>query len=152
MAPLQHVETRIPRRLTPLSYRAVRWVILSADASPGRVAFIHELLAECPAPVRAGFGRLLAGLDLTASIPHLAAPVLVIAGEKDRLLPPWHSEQLAERLPNVSDLVVLPGVGHVAPIEKPGAVTSRLAELAQPLSPSYPGSVSPPIGARTSPE
>jgi len=155
VAPLQRAGARLPARLTPLSYRAVRRVVASPSASPGRVAFLHQLIVECPAPVRSGFGQLLAGLDLSQAVRHLNAPTLVIAGELDRLLPPWHSEQLAANLPNLVELAVLDGVGHVAPIEAEQAVSDRLAALAattlaapagRSVAVAYPGSVAPLMG------
>lgn len=49
-------------------------------------------------------------LDETRQIQH---PVLVIAGDRDPVIPFRHQEKYAALLPN-SRLLVLPGVGHVA--------------------------------------
>lgn len=138
VGPMQHLQARLPTRLTPVTLRLVRHVETGEAASPGRVALLHRMLVNCPAPVRAGYGRLLSRLDLTESVPQLTAPTLLIAGEQDRLLPPVHSRRLAEQLPDVIELVELPHVGHMSPIEAPEIVTEWLARLLGTISPFTP--------------
>jgi pimeloyl-ACP methyl ester carboxylesterase len=120
---------RVPNRIEPVTLRLVKQWALSRLASPGRVAFCAQMFLSAPPVVRAGFARLLMELDLTPSLQHLVVPTAIIASEEDRLLPPWHSQQLARTLPRVVDYVELPGVGHMAPIEAPDEVTRRLLRL-----------------------
>jgi pimeloyl-ACP methyl ester carboxylesterase len=122
---------RLPQSTTPLSYRAMRYIALSADASPGAVAFIERMIADCPAPVRAGFGRSLSTLDLSTSVPQLDVPTVVMVGSLDRLTPPWHARKLGETLPQAVEVAEIEGVGHSLPVEAPDEVTSRLADLAR---------------------
>ena len=64
--------------------------------------------------------------DLTASLGALACPVLYIVGEEDALCPPaWHAEW-HRRTPRAA-LEVLPGAGHMAPLERPHAFSATLA-------------------------
>jgi pimeloyl-ACP methyl ester carboxylesterase len=130
--PLQ-ARTRLPKNLTPLGYRALRWAAFGRHVEPGSIAFLHRMVVECPAPVRAGFGRLFPTLDLTESVQHVSAPAVVIVGERDRLLPPWHGQQLASHLPRLDEHVELRGIGHMAPLEAPEEVTSRLRRLGRGL-------------------
>ena len=130
LAPMITSGYRYSTRFEPISYRMVRRLNISSHASPGVGAFLHRMELSCPAPVRAGFGRLFSDLDLSGSVPSLTVPTLVIAGEEDRLLPPWHSRQLADGLPSLVELVELPGVAHMAPLEAPQEVTSRIRQLA----------------------
>lgn len=130
ISPLMATRFSYSTRLEPVSFRIVRRLNVSSSASPGVVAFLHRMELGCPAPVRAGFGRLFSDLDLSGSVPSLAVPSMVIAGEEDRLLPPWHSRQLAGGLPSLVELAVLPGVAHMAPLEAPNEVTSRIRQLA----------------------
>jgi pimeloyl-ACP methyl ester carboxylesterase len=51
-----------------------------------------------------------------ASLRRIKQPALIIFGEQDRLVPPRLAVRLAQHLPN-SELVVLPGVGHVPQFE-----------------------------------
>jgi pimeloyl-ACP methyl ester carboxylesterase len=122
---------RLPKSTTPLSYRATRYIALSRSATPGAVAFIERMTADCPAPVRAGFGRSLSTLDLYTSVPKLDVPTVVMVGELDRLTPPWHARKLGETLPQAVEVAEIEGVGHSLPIEAADEVTSRLADLAR---------------------
>jgi len=60
----------------------------------------------------------------------LTVPTIVIAGELDRLTPPSHSRRIADALPQLERLIVLPNTGHMAPLERPTDVGDALAELA----------------------
>lgn len=59
-------------------------------------------------------------------------PALVVVGEQDTLTPPSDSRALAEALPD-SRLVVLPGAGHLTPMEDPGAVTKAILDFYERL-------------------
>jgi pimeloyl-ACP methyl ester carboxylesterase len=57
---------------------------------------------------------------------RITVPTLLVAGEQDALVPiACHEEVAAE----VADprLVVLPGTGHLAPLEEPAAVAAALS-------------------------
>jgi pimeloyl-ACP methyl ester carboxylesterase len=56
-------------------------------------------------------------------------PVLVVAGERDRVLPTHHSRRLVELLLD-AELLTLPDVGHVAMLERPELVTAALDRFA----------------------
>lgn len=51
-------------------------------------------------------------------LPKIGVPALIIAGEEDITTPVACAERMARRLPN-SRLEVLPGAGHLVPIERP---------------------------------
>jgi pimeloyl-ACP methyl ester carboxylesterase len=114
----------------PLALRGVKYVAMSPGASPARVAFAEEMTRACRPRVRAGYGRSLSTLDLYDAIGHVTVPTLVIAGEKDKLTPPGHARKLAEALPSEVELLEVPGVGHLAPLEDPDAVSRALRALA----------------------
>lgn len=70
-------------------------------------------------------------LDVREALPGLVeTPVLIVAGSKDILTPPAHSQALAEALP-AAELIVVPGVGHLLQIERPGPVTHAILALLQ---------------------
>jgi pimeloyl-ACP methyl ester carboxylesterase len=121
----------VPQRSTPLSHRAVRYIALSRSASPATVAFTERMVSETPAPARGGFGRIFHELDLYDSLAHLGVPTTVIVGENDRLTPSWHARRMAELLPDVVDVVEIPEIGHMAPLEAPAQVTQVLRDLAR---------------------
>lgn len=68
-------------------------------------------------------------LDVRETLPGLVeTPVLIVAGSKDVLTPPAHSEALARALP-AAEHVVVPGVGHLLQLERPGPVTDAVFGL-----------------------
>lgn len=68
-------------------------------------------------------------LDVRETLPGLVeTPVLIVAGSKDVLTPPPHSEALAEALP-AAEHIVVPGVGHLLQLERPGPVTEAVFGL-----------------------
>ena len=120
---------RFQARPARVVHRVVRRVAMGPTASAADVALVARLAAACPPDVRAAFGLTLAGLDIDDAVDSLAVPTLVIAGTSDRLTPPSHSRRLAERLPEPVELIELPGIGHMAPIEAREEVSTMLRGL-----------------------
>jgi pimeloyl-ACP methyl ester carboxylesterase len=74
------------------------------------------------------FVRLLesaAAHDVTAHLPNVRAPTLVIAGGRDGFTPTRLSVAMHEAIPQ-SELLVLPDGTHVAPLEHPAVVAKRV--------------------------
>ena len=118
-----------PGWLAPVSRRAVRYVTLGPDATPAQVAFCHDVVLSCRRDTWAGWGAVLARLDLTEAVPSLRTPTLVMAGDRDRLTPPSHARRLHRALPQPAGLVVVEGAGHMLPVERADAVNTRLREF-----------------------
>lgn len=49
---------------------------------------------------------------------EISVPVLIVQSEHDEFIKPEHAEYLARSIPN-AELVVLPGVSHFAPLQRP---------------------------------
>lgn len=64
--------------------------------------------------------------DVTAHLPHLQTPTLILCGEEDQMTPPKLSQELAENLPNARYMSI-PEAGHWIMLEQ-GA---RLAQEIQ---------------------
>lgn len=101
-------------------------------AQPGERA--REIaLAQDPAQVAAAVAAIRDRPDSTALLSELSVPALVVAGSDDALIPPAESVAMAKALPR-AQLVLLPGVGHLPPLERPeelaGDVLRLLDELA----------------------
>ncbi len=76
----------------------------------------------------AGALRFMASWDLLplqTQLPQLAAPLLLIAGDNDRTLPPQHAQRVAQRVPGAR-CVRLTGLGHLAHEEDAGLVFSTM--------------------------
>jgi pimeloyl-ACP methyl ester carboxylesterase len=69
-------------------------------------------------------------MDIDHALPRLNIPTLVMAGANDRLTPPVHAQRIADALPSLESLVVLPATGHMGPLERPDDVAEALAALA----------------------
>jgi pimeloyl-ACP methyl ester carboxylesterase len=126
---LLSARTPLPTRSSPVSHRAVRYVALSPSASPATVAFCERIVLACRRDVRAACGATVSELDLRASIASLDVPAVVIAGARDKLTPPVHTQRLAEALPRTVQYIEIPRAGHMTPVEAPGDVTAAIRSL-----------------------
>lgn len=68
---------------------------------------------------------LLGRPDSRPDLPAIACPTLVLAGREDALTPPELALEMAAAIPDAT-LVLLPRCGHLAPMERPEAVTRQL--------------------------
>jgi pimeloyl-ACP methyl ester carboxylesterase len=70
--------------------------------------------------VRRAMASMLAGSDVTDSLlPNLKMPVLIAWGAEDRIAPLEQGEKMHQLVPQ-SELDVVPGCGHLAPVECTG--------------------------------
>ncbi len=67
-------------------------------------------------------------------LPDLNVPTLVVAGQHDTFTPAWLSERMDELLPN-SELLMIPGGSHVAPIEQPELLHLRFRDFLTKITP-----------------
>jgi 3-oxoadipate enol-lactonase / 4-carboxymuconolactone decarboxylase len=61
-------------------------------------------------------------------LARISVPALVLCGAEDRLTPPRLSQALAGGLP-AARLELVPGAGHMLPLETPAAVATALGAL-----------------------
>jgi pimeloyl-ACP methyl ester carboxylesterase len=120
----------LPRFSTPLTAAAIRYIAFGPTATPAQVAFFERMLIACPPDVRANVGIALSELELHDALARLDVPTIVIAGDRDRMTPPAHARRIAQMLPQLERLTVLEETGHMAPLERPDAVTEALVALA----------------------
>jgi pimeloyl-ACP methyl ester carboxylesterase len=78
---------------------------------------------------RDGFARQ-SEADMTINIaeflPNVTAPTLIVSSADDRIVPPRHQQELADRIPHAT-LLRLPG-GHGLPAENPALLTAKITE------------------------
>lgn len=89
--------------------------------------------ALTPGPAALADWRATDGFDRLHDVGELDLPVLVLAGEVDRLTPPAYAEFVAEHAPS-AELVVLPGAGHWLPVEEAVQVADTVAAFVHRLS------------------
>lgn len=66
--------------------------------------------------------------ELPGGLPALAGidrPVLVLQGAEEEIIRHDHAAAIAAAIPG-GELVVLPGVGHVAPLQDPAGFTAAI--------------------------
>lgn len=80
------------------------------------------------ASARAGFLVGMSRMDLRPGHGHIEVPTKVVVGTQDRLTPLRMAKVLARGIAD-SELVVLPGAGHMLPLERPQEVAEVIAGL-----------------------
>jgi pimeloyl-ACP methyl ester carboxylesterase len=74
---------------------------------------------------------MLSGQDATDTLlPRLKMPVLLIWGAEDRITPLSQGEKMHRLVPQ-SDLVVIPGCGHLAPVQCAPAMAPKVLAFVQ---------------------
>ena len=105
-----------------------------APATLGRLPDVAEGLRALMSstPVAGMVGALAAMRDREGSeplLPTLAGiPTLIVAGEADALIPPDQARAMATSIPGAR-IVIIPGAGHLPPVEQPEITTARLREF-----------------------
>ncbi len=105
---------------------ALRDKILSPAAPEAmKRRWMEEMMKSPPAGVAAGARALAGRPDLRPLLPRIDVPTLVVVGEDDQITPPSLMREMHEAIPG-SRFVVIPGAGHLTPVEKPGEFVDAL--------------------------
>lgn len=112
--------------------RFVQYGALAPQSTAEHVRFSADIIAACPAVTRARVGSAMIGVDVWGGVRNLTVPTTVLAGVEDRLTPPVHSVRIAGVLRDAGVLretIILPGVGHMSPVEAGREVNEAIAGL-----------------------
>ncbi|MDH3260207.1 MAG: alpha/beta fold hydrolase [Acidimicrobiia bacterium] len=90
-----------------------------------RVRLRGMIEATAPETIVASLEGMARRADRTDILSSITVPTLVMVGADDGLTPPDMAEHMAELIPT-AELVVIPGAGHLPPIETPEAVNDAL--------------------------
>lgn len=97
-------------------------------ARPDVLRRAREMIeSQPPAGVAWAQRAMAARPDATETLLSAEVPALVIAGAQDTLTPPATAREMADGLPG-SRLLILPGAGHLSPMEDPAAVSGALCD------------------------
>lgn len=110
-----------------------RWSVSGSIGRPRRRTHVESTLdafAATTGNARAGYLVAMSGMDLRGCLPGLDVPTTVMVGTADRLTPPRAARVLADHLPD-SKLVLLPGAGHMLPLEAPDRIIDALRDVAR---------------------
>jgi pimeloyl-ACP methyl ester carboxylesterase len=93
---------------------------------PDVVALVRgSILGARPEAIAAALAGLGAREDSRPTLGAIRVPTLVLVGEEDSLTPPAEAEAMTSAIAGAR-LVRLPGAGHLANLEAPGAVSAAL--------------------------
>jgi YbgC/YbaW family acyl-CoA thioester hydrolase len=99
------------------------------QTQPQVVERLKEIIGRASVP--GIVGALRAMRDRPDSTPLLASidvPTLVVVGQEDELTPPALAKAMTSAIPSAA-MTVIPGSGHVTPLEAPTAVSRVFAEF-----------------------
>jgi pimeloyl-ACP methyl ester carboxylesterase len=100
-----------------------------SDAPESAVRFVQELIESTPIDVIARYFTIFREHDKAAAVPIFdRVPTLVLAADKDLLLPVQHSRALADAIPS-AEFVIVENAGHVVMLEHPHEVNTALRRL-----------------------
>ena len=105
---------------------------LLSPASAGNRDLVERvrriILRQKPETAAADLAAMRDRSDSRPDLASLSVPTLVVVGAEDALTPPADSEAMASSIRG-SRLTTIPGAGHLAPMERPGAVAAALSEF-----------------------
>jgi pimeloyl-ACP methyl ester carboxylesterase len=114
---------------TDLEFLATRYLSYGPDVPPSLVAFMAQMISGTSIEVMTEFFDTFLSHDKLAALDVLrAVPVLVACGDADTLTPVSHSRTMADALPD-AELLVIPGAGHMAIIDRHEEVDAALRRL-----------------------
>ncbi|HET7322622.1 MAG TPA: alpha/beta fold hydrolase [Longimicrobiaceae bacterium] len=108
--------------LAPSAPESLReeWRAIMAATPPRGVATALLAMADRP--------------DARPLLRRLARPVLVVVGSEDAVTPPGDARRMAEAARDAR-LVVVPGAGHLTPVERPDEFAAALRDFLRSLPP-----------------
>ena len=103
-----------------------------ARAQAGRVALeaaLHAAILRQPvATIQAALAALGARPDMTAAMHGVRMPTLLVVGAEDAITPPACMEAALAVMPHAR-LLVVPGAGHMTPLEAPAVFNRAVMEF-----------------------
>lgn len=112
-----------------LGFLAAR-VGFGKNPRPSHVELVRKMMGECPPATRLDAPRVLVGLDLTAALPDVRIPTLVIGGTNDVLTPPAEARRIARLIPGAR-LELMAGGGHMLMLEQTDELDRLIVDFAR---------------------
>jgi pimeloyl-ACP methyl ester carboxylesterase len=119
---------RIYSASSDLSYVMTRLWAIGPAAPPEVVDFVEQLVLDSDPDIIAGLTEAVLGVDEDLGLECLTVPTRIVVGARDRLTPATRSRRMAARCA-AAELLELPEVGLMAPLEAPGPINALLEEL-----------------------
>jgi non-heme chloroperoxidase len=97
-------------------------------AHRSHVQATYDAFVATPGAVRAGFLVAMARMDYRVGLAGINVPTTILVGTHDRLTPVVRARELQAGIAG-SELIVLPGLGHMLPLEAPDEVADAIGKL-----------------------
>jgi len=123
------------RAMQPALRPVVRWLLFGDECDEASLDLAMRSFGRASLRSIGGFRPAVGAqqrLDTLAALGDVPAAVLV--GQRDRLTPPACAESIAGALP-FAELNVLPGAGHMLPLERPREVSAALTAIVERATP-----------------
>src|SRR3954468_7999602 len=96
------------------------------ETQPDGVTAVRRIVERTsPAAIAAAQRGMAARPDMTAFLPEITVPTLVVVGDEDAISPPAEMKSIAGAIPN-SKFVAIPNSGHMTTMENPVAVNTAV--------------------------
>jgi 3-oxoadipate enol-lactonase len=89
---------------------------------------VSRAKASAPAGLKGCLLAMAARTDTTGYLPQIKVPVLVLCGEDDKLTTPAVMKAMADKI-NGSEFHIVPGAGHVTPVESPEFFNAKVEKF-----------------------
>ncbi|MBM2622997.1 alpha/beta hydrolase [Actinoplanes sp. LDG1-06] len=124
------------RALLPALRPAVRWLLFGDECDEAALELAMRSFGRAPLRSIGAFRPSIGAQQRLETLAALAdVPAAVLVGERDRLTPPACAESIAGALP-FAELKVLPGAGHMLPMERPHEVSAALTAIVERATPA----------------
>ncbi len=92
------------------------------------------ILRASPRGIAAALAGMAARPDVTAWLPEIATPTLVVVGQHDAISTADEMRGLADQIPG-AQFVAIPAAGHMLPLEKPADFRRAIESFLQTVAP-----------------
>lgn len=107
--------------------------LLARPPRPELAREVTDMIARQPVSGIVGALHAMRGRpDSTPLLGQIRVPVLVLAGDDDQIVPAAGMEEMANGIPG-AQFTVIPGSGHLSPLEQPAAVNAAVSGFLQQL-------------------
>ncbi|GII96047.1 alpha/beta fold hydrolase [Sinosporangium siamense] len=96
----------------------------------------RERWRSSPLPLGSPVDCLLGRVDVTARLPEITCPALLMWGSQDRSLPVERMEVLRDRLHDATPIHVISGAAHSPPLTHPHEVNRVMSDFLSALAPA----------------
>ncbi len=96
-----------------------------------KIAPLIAATAKCGPEVTSGDFKACDRFDIMERLPDISVPVLILAGEDDKMTPPKYSQHMKEHIKHAS-MVNIKEAGHLLPMECPEAFNRAVVDFLNP--------------------